>query len=145
MGKTSLIKRFVTEEFTDHRNSTKVAAMLAKVVETMNSTYKLMIWDTMGQEKYNALTPMYYRGRRWLLDADIVVFVFDKGDQKSFSRVKELVNSVMNECAKNPCSILSRLVMCVAMNKNDLDECAVDEGVVREYVKVCVYDDRSTV
>lgn len=62
VGKTSIIKRFVTDEFNEQRVSTKVAAMLVKVIETMNSTYKLMIWDTMGQERYNALTPMYYKG-----------------------------------------------------------------------------------
>jgi len=37
-------------------------------------------------------------------DADIIIFVFDKTDGKSFERVKELVNSVMAECIKNPCT-----------------------------------------
>jgi len=67
VGKTSIIKRFVLDQYSDERVSTKVAAMLSKIIETPNSTFKLSIWDTMGQERYNALTPFYYRGTRSLL------------------------------------------------------------------------------
>ena len=90
------------DEFDDSRVSTKIAASMLKVIETPNATFKLNIWDTMGQERYNALTPFYYRG--WLRspDADIVVIVFDKSDKKSFERVKELVNAVLGNCTKAP-------------------------------------------
>lgn len=64
MGKTSIIRRFVQDEFHDGRKVTKMAAMLNKVIEAHNSTQNLMIWDTMGQEKYNSLAPFYYRGSR---------------------------------------------------------------------------------
>ena len=90
------------DEFDETRVSTKIAASLHKVIETPNATFKLNIWDTMGQEKYNALTPFYYRGRPPSPDADIVIIVFDKSDKKSFDRVKELTNAVLSSCTKKP-------------------------------------------
>lgn len=84
-----------------------MAAMMSKVIEAPNSTQNLMIWDTMGQEKYNSLTPFYYRGEqtRDPSEADIVLIVFDKGESRSFQRMKELVNSVLQECVKSPCRV----------------------------------------
>ena len=39
---------------------------------------KLMIWDTAGQEKFDALTKMYFNG------ADIAIVVYDVTDEISF-------------------------------------------------------------
>ena len=102
------MKRFVENQFSSSRVSTKIAASLTRVIESANSTYKFMIWDTMGQEKYNALTPFYYRGNKVSkrLDADIVLIVFDKSDLKSYTRVKELVNAVLANSSKRPCRLL---------------------------------------
>lgn len=43
------------------------------------TTYKLQLWDTAGQEKYRSLVPNYIR------DAHCVVFVYDVNDQKSLN------------------------------------------------------------
>ncbi len=45
-------------------------------------TQKLFIQDTAGQEKFNALTPMYYR------DALGAVIVYDITFKQSFERVR---------------------------------------------------------
>ncbi|KAI6031341.1 GTP-binding protein RAB5 [Pisolithus microcarpus] len=52
VGKSSLVLRFVKDQFDDYRESTIGAAFLTQTV-----TFE--IWDTAGQERYKA--PMYYR------------------------------------------------------------------------------------
>jgi small GTP-binding protein len=54
----------------------------------------LAIWDTVGQEVYHALTPMYYR------DAAMAVIVFSVADEHSLEGaarwIKEVRNAVPN-------------------------------------------------
>ncbi|KAH6916619.1 P-loop containing nucleoside triphosphate hydrolase protein [Coprinopsis sp. MPI-PUGE-AT-0042] len=68
VGKSSLVLRFVKDQFDDYRESTIGAAFLTQTVTLDDqSTVKFEIWDTAGQERYKAsLTcplkaPMYYR------------------------------------------------------------------------------------
>ena len=39
---------------------------------------KLVIWDTAGQEKFDALTKMYFQG------ADVAIIVYDVTDEETF-------------------------------------------------------------
>ena len=63
----------------------------------------------MGQEKYNGLTPFYYK------DADIVMLIFDKSSIDSFNRIIEFYNSVKQLSVKNP-------FIAVVCNKCDLED-----------------------
>jgi GTPase SAR1 family protein len=42
-----------------------------------NQIYKLMLWDTAGQEKFNSLIPSFVRG------CDCAVIVFDVANKQS--------------------------------------------------------------
>jgi len=99
VGKTSIIKRFITGEFKSDNPSSKMAAFFTKEVEAPNSSFKLQVWDTMGQEKYNSLAAIYYK------DADVVILVFDKTQKESFERVKELFKSIILNSLNNPCRL----------------------------------------
>lgn len=92
-GKTSLLRRFVRGDFTDQYRKTIGAEFLEKDVflRESNATVKLMLWDTAGQEVFNALTQAYYRG------AGAAVLVFSTVDRESFVNVsswKERVEAV---------------------------------------------------
>ncbi|KAJ9644058.1 GTP-binding protein of the rab/ypt [Coniosporium tulheliwenetii] len=72
VGKSSLVLRFVKDQFDDYRESTIGAAFLTQTIALDESTtVKFEIWDTAGQERYKSLAPMYYR------NANCAVVVYD--------------------------------------------------------------------
>ena len=85
VGKTSLLTRFVREEFrgTGGTRSTISAALLERRVDLGNGDAAMLeIWDTAGQERFRSLnTPMYYRG------AAGAILVYDATDSSSFDHV----------------------------------------------------------
>ena len=65
MGKSSLVLRFITNEFKPYQESTIGASFMSKLIMVEGSPIKFQIWDTAGQEKYKSLAPMYYKVRRF--------------------------------------------------------------------------------
>ena len=83
VGKTSLLQRFLTQSFDEGQKSTVKATMYASTKMQVDGKFvDIAIWDTAGQEKYNALGPIYYR------DAQGAVLVYDITDKESFSKVR---------------------------------------------------------
>ena len=70
-GKTSLITRLVSNEFSPDILATLGAGLSTSDFTVNNQTVKLNIWDTAGQENYKSLAKIYYR------DAKVVFLVFD--------------------------------------------------------------------
>jgi hypothetical protein len=69
---SSLVLRFVKDQFDDYRESTIGAAFLTQTIALDDTTtVKFEIWDTAGQERYKSLAPMYYR------NANCAVVVYD--------------------------------------------------------------------
>ncbi|KAL8950130.1 MAG: hypothetical protein Q9222_003807 [Ikaeria aurantiellina] len=72
ISQSSLVLRFVKDQFDDYRESTIGAAFLTQTISLDDSTtVKFEIWDTAGQERYKSLAPMYYR------NANCAVVVYD--------------------------------------------------------------------
>ena len=51
-GKTSIIQRFVNNQFTPTSVSSMQAAFFKKTVQLKSTEQDLEIWDTAGQERY---------------------------------------------------------------------------------------------
>lgn len=67
VGKTSLVHRFLKNEFNEHTANTIGAAFITADHSSNvnpNKRVRLEIWDTAGQERYRSLTPMYYRNAK---------------------------------------------------------------------------------
>ena len=65
VGKSSMTARFCRGVFTDSYKKTIGVDFLEKTLESgleSGEAVKLMIWDTAGQEEFDALTASYYRG-----------------------------------------------------------------------------------
>ncbi|MCL4167781.1 UNVERIFIED_CONTAM: hypothetical protein GTU68_039733 [Idotea baltica] len=69
----------------------------------------MAIWDTAGQEKYNAVAPVYYR------DAMGAIIVYEIISTESFEKVKKWVKE-LREHANN-----KDLVIFLAGNKADME------------------------
>ena len=78
------------------------------------------IWDTAGQEKYRALTKMFYK------DASIAILVYDITREESFEQIRDFwVDQLKENAPKN-------MIMAIAANKSDLiAEEKVDETEAR--------------
>lgn len=99
VGKTSLLNKYITNKFNDKEDMTINSCYLEKDVDINGIKYTSCVWvsknfyiiqDTAGQEKFNALTPIYYR------DAKGAVLVYDSNNPDTFNRVKKWAEELMN-------------------------------------------------
>ncbi|CAK9001127.1 Ras-related protein Rab-21 [Durusdinium trenchii] len=88
VGKTSLLRRYVSQSFDSDEASTQSAAYLDKVLQLRGTQVQLSLWDTAGQERFHALAPIYYR------DADGALLVYDVTEPESFRRVAKWVEEL---------------------------------------------------
>jgi len=71
VGKTSLIRRFVHDEFSDNYLSTIGTKVSEKDVRLMKGTAEtlvhLVIWDIAGQQSFTSVTPTMFKGAQGAL------------------------------------------------------------------------------
>jgi len=108
VGKTSLLLRYVRNEFNEEHITTIQASFLSKKLTVDDTRVNLAIWDTAGQEKFHALGPIYYR------DANGALLVYDITDRDSFDRVQNWVKELRKMLGDN-------IVLVIAGNKADLE------------------------
>jgi small GTP-binding protein len=107
VGKTSLLNRFIHGHFDENELGT-VGANFQMLVRGVNgSSANIQIWDTAGQEKYRALSPIYYR------EATGAIFVYDVTDSASYEHLNNWVSSFTAIAG-------SEAVIAIAANKIDL-------------------------
>lgn len=107
VGKSSMVLRFVANEFTENREPTIGAAFLTQKCDVGDKTIKFEFWDTAGQERFHSLAPMYYR------NAQAAVVVFDITNMESLVKAKSWVKELQRQAAPN-------IVIALAGNKVDL-------------------------
>ncbi|KAK6419601.1 GTP-binding protein of the rab/ypt [Oleoguttula sp. CCFEE 5521] len=108
VGKSSLVLRFVKDQFDDYRESTIGAAFLTQTIALDDqTTVKFEIWDTAGQERYKSLAPMYYR------NANCAVVVYDITQAASLDKAKSWVKELQRQANEN-------IIIALAGNKLDL-------------------------
>ncbi len=61
VGKTSLIRRFVSDEFTQNKQVTLGLDFLSKVISIEGTDVIVQIWDTAGQEIFRSLIRQFYQ------------------------------------------------------------------------------------
>lgn len=62
VGKTSLINQWIKGQFSDNQNPTIGAGYYEKIIEFQNTEQKVQIWDTAGEERFQAMAPIYSQG-----------------------------------------------------------------------------------
>lgn len=82
VGKTCLMGRFASGEFSDRYNPTLGVDFKLKTLEIDDVIYRIQIWDTAGQERFQTVTSAYYRG------ADVAMIVYDCTNTASFDGLR---------------------------------------------------------
>jgi small GTP-binding protein len=95
VGKTSLLKRFIDDQFIADTPSTIGVEYLATVIEVDGKPIKLQIWDTAGQEKFRSIVKSYFR------HVVGVILVFDISSRKTFEDLSLWLNDVHQLCDPN--------------------------------------------
>ena len=107
VGKTSVVYRFVQDDFQENREPTIGAAFLTQRCRLEDRLIKFEIWDTAGQERFHSLAPMYYR------NAQASAVVYDITKAASFEKAKNWVKELQRQA--NP-----HIVIALVGNKLDL-------------------------
>lgn len=118
VGKSSLVLRFVNDDFQENKGTfdemtfltlepTIGAAFLTQRCTIGERTIKFEIWDTAGQERFASLAPMYYR------NAQAAVVVYDVTKPASFIKARHWVKELQEQATKD-------IIIALCGNKLDL-------------------------
>lgn len=86
VGKTSIILRYIDNEFKPSGISTCGVDVKVKFVSLDNTKIRLDIWDTAGQERFKGLAKNYFRG------ANGFILVYDITNKTSFDKLRGWMN-----------------------------------------------------
>jgi len=122
VGKTSILKKFINNEFNEDIKCTINIDFFSKSIKIDKNLYtNLKIYDTAGQEKYRALIKQCYQG------TDGIILVFDLTNENSFNKLKSWINEVSDNTEKAQIILVG--------NKADLIERKIDEETAENFAK----------
>ena len=110
VGKTSIISRFVENEFYSSLESTIGASFSTKSIyvgeeEGENNLIKLEIWDTSGITKYRSLTKFFCK------NSPVCVLVYDITKRSSFEEIKNYwIHEVTSEASNTSMFLIYFLI-----------------------------------
>ena len=91
VGKTSLITRFMYDEFEESYKATVGIDFLSKTMYLDDRNIRLQLWDTAGQERFQSLIPSYIR------DSSAAVVVYDVASRESFDHANNWIDVIRTE------------------------------------------------
>ena len=109
VGKSCILLQFTDNKFRHQHELTIGVEFGAKTITLNNKTIKIQIWDTAGQEAFQAITRTYYKG------AVGALLVYDITRKDTFTHVTKWLEEVKLNSSKNICVILIG-------NKRDLED-----------------------
>ena len=121
VGKTSLVRRFVSNMFDQSYKITLGTTIMKKEVDYLTYNVTLAIWDVGGQEVFRQIRAKYFFGAKGALA------VCDITNKDSFKNLSSWIESFRNEVGDKPIIFLA--------NKCDLKDQAVSEDDMKQLVK----------
>tara|TARA_Y100000389_G_C17320530_1_gene442793 strand:+ start:188 stop:793 length:606 start_codon:yes stop_codon:yes gene_type:complete len=120
VGKTSIVSRYTNDRFYEGEAPTLGVDFLHKEVDYKENKYKLQIWDTAGQEKFESIVRSYIR------DLNACILVFDVNCNKTFQRVKKWLMDI-EYIVENP------VYICLVGSKTDLGLREVSDEDIKKF------------
>jgi Ras-related protein Rab-7A len=111
VGKTSLMRRYVNNSYTEQYKSTIGIDFLTKNIKLNNKIAELQIWDTAGSERFYSVSSSFYRG------TDACVIVFDLTNINSFNNLEKWIDDFILNCAPKD---IDNFPFVIIGNKSDL-------------------------
>ena len=119
VGKSSILNRFINNEFIDDYKCTIGAEFKLQSINPDNNTeVDLHIWDTAGAEKFKSMTKQYYH------DSHGIILVFDVSQRETFNNLENWIDDIKNNSNKE-------IKVIIVGNKIDIEKRVVSkkEGI----------------
>ena len=124
VGKTSIINRYMKSPMPKKGVSTIGVDFKSKNVTVDNNTIKIVLWDTVGQERFRNIATNYYNG------TDCALLVFDLTSEDSFKVIDDWVEGIKER------KRMDDLCLILVGNKSDLEEeRAVTQQMIDKYTQ----------
>lgn len=129
VGKTCIIKRYIEGQHYYDYMSTIGVDFLTKNIILDDKSYKLNIWDTTGQERFQSITTSFYR------DTNCVLLVFDINDVQSFTSLKYFMERIKKHCNENTAIFLigNKCDLENKINRTDINS-FIEENNIKGYI-----------
>eukprot|EP01059_Diplonema_ambulator_P015204 TRINITY_DN26300_c0_g1_i1.p1 TRINITY_DN26300_c0_g1~~TRINITY_DN26300_c0_g1_i1.p1 ORF type:complete len:402 (+),score=183.34 TRINITY_DN26300_c0_g1_i1:32-1207(+) len=128
VGKTSLVKRYAQQKWAPNTKPTIGVDFVLKELTNIasNTLIRVQLWDVAGQERFKALTRVYYK------EAVAAVLVFDVTKHDTLKGVEEWKKDIDQKVVASdgtsiPCILLA--------NKADLEDHIIDEKELLAFSK----------
>ena len=109
VGKTSILKRYDRDYFSETMLSTFGSSFITKTINVNEKNIRLDVWDTAGQEQYRSLGKLYVKNSK------IIILVYDITSEKSFTELDYWYEFIKTEIGKD-------ITLGLVGNKADLFE-----------------------
>ena len=113
VGKSSIISILCKGIFDETLGPTISIEYFNYLIKINDYIIRMQIWDTAGQEKFNAIIKNYYQ------NTDIGIYVYSIDNLKSFERIKDWMNYSRENNVKNVTNEVKNILL---GNKKDLDD-----------------------
>jgi len=121
VGKTNLIKRFVSDEFIPNSKATVGVEFVSRSYKINEEVFKIEIWDTAGQERYKSITSAYYRGAKGAL------LVYDVTEKKSFQNIDKWMGEIKEKSSKD----INIMIIGNKIDLNDTKAVTTEEAMTK--------------
>jgi len=109
VGKTSIITRFMYDNFNDTYKVTIGIDFVSKTMYLDDRIVRLQLWDTAGQERFRSLIPSYIR------DSSVAIVVYDITNRASFMNTEQWIDDIRSERGND-------VVIMMVGNKTDMQD-----------------------
>jgi len=120
VGKTSLRERLLGEGFESTYLLTIEPDLATYETDIEDEHYKFQIWDLTGQQRFDVVRSVYYRG------SHVTILIFDQTRPKFFSNLKEWKKEMITHVGR-------KIPFIVLGNKSDLKD-KIDQAAVQEFI-----------
>ncbi|TNV76245.1 hypothetical protein FGO68_gene14735 [Halteria grandinella] len=100
VGKSCIMQRGTTNEFSDDHEVTIGVEFGTMLFKMADSIFKLQIWDTAGQESFQSVTKIFYRG------AQGVLLTYSVANMQSFQALPRWLTEIRNNCDQDAVIVL---------------------------------------
>lgn len=100
VGKSSLLMRYIHNEFKPQHYPTIGLEFFSKRIEVDGVKIKLQVWDTAGQETFQSIVRNFYK------NSDAAFIVYSVTDKKSFQAVDAWNTEARDNCPESAIYVL---------------------------------------